>query len=152
MATCTTYHPSSLVASSDVLRAVLLGAASTHLACLPPASRWLCIGVSAIAFRVPLRAIAKPRREAAVSFGRALAKKISSNSFASKSNEEIEAGFRRQYHVLAGSLRVSSRAGSLKLTGRGLSCISGVNEEPPFELSPTSPFDLRTSFWTSSSR
>ncbi|RRT33546.1 hypothetical protein B296_00056813 [Ensete ventricosum] len=33
-----------------------------------------------------------------------------------------------------------------------LGCISGVNGEPPLEFSPTSSLDLRTSFWTLSSR
>ncbi|RRT64594.1 hypothetical protein B296_00016280 [Ensete ventricosum] len=53
---------------------------------------------------------ANPRREAVVGFGRALAKKCSSNSFANKSNEDIEAGCRRQHHVLADPLRVVGKA------------------------------------------
>ncbi|RRT33582.1 hypothetical protein B296_00049892 [Ensete ventricosum] len=53
---------------------------------------------------------ANPRREATVGFGRVLAKKFSSNSFANKSNEDIETGLRRQYHVLVGPLRVVGKA------------------------------------------
>ncbi|RRT70677.1 hypothetical protein B296_00021244 [Ensete ventricosum] len=45
---------------------------------------------------------------------------------------------------------VDSRAGNLKLVVIGLSCISGVNGEPPFELSPVSSFDLVIAFCASS--
>ncbi|RWV86529.1 hypothetical protein GW17_00051572 [Ensete ventricosum] len=55
-----------------------------------------------------------PRREAVVDFGRALAKKFNSNSFANKSNEDIEAGLRREYQVLAGSQeQLCDRAGAI---------------------------------------
>ncbi|RRT47971.1 hypothetical protein B296_00006593 [Ensete ventricosum] len=50
---------------------------------------------------------ANPKREAVVGFGRALAKKFNSNSFANISNKDIEAGLKRQYQVLAGPLRES---------------------------------------------
>ncbi|RRT72205.1 hypothetical protein B296_00024238 [Ensete ventricosum] len=50
MATYPTCHPSSLVVSRGVLGAIMLESASTHLACSPPASRRLCIGVPAVAF------------------------------------------------------------------------------------------------------
>ncbi|RWW28168.1 hypothetical protein GW17_00007374 [Ensete ventricosum] len=51
-----------------------------------------------------------PRREAVVGLGRALAKKFSSNSLVSKSNEGIDAGLRREYQVLADPLRVVGKA------------------------------------------
>ncbi|RZS18473.1 hypothetical protein BHM03_00050747 [Ensete ventricosum] len=51
-----------------------------------------------------------PRREAMVGFGRALAKKFSSNSFANKSNKDIDTCLRREYHILAGPLRVVEKA------------------------------------------
>ncbi|RWW59316.1 hypothetical protein BHE74_00033759 [Ensete ventricosum] len=52
----------------------------------------------------------RPRSEAAVGLGRALAKKFNSNSFASKSNDEIEDGLSRLYHIRAGPLRVVGKA------------------------------------------
>ncbi|RRT31860.1 hypothetical protein B296_00047457 [Ensete ventricosum] len=51
-----------------------------------------------------------PRREVVVGLGHALAKKFSSNSLASKSNEGIDAGLRREYQVLAAPLRVVEKA------------------------------------------
>ncbi|RZR92907.1 hypothetical protein BHM03_00021294, partial [Ensete ventricosum] len=51
-----------------------------------------------------------PRREAVVGFGHALAKKFSSNSFANRSNEDIDAGLRQEYQVLPGPLRVVGKA------------------------------------------
>ncbi|RZR85892.1 hypothetical protein BHM03_00012962 [Ensete ventricosum] len=47
-----------------------------------------------------------PMREAVVGLGRALVRKFDSNSFTDRSNEDIEAGLRQQYQVLAGPLRV----------------------------------------------
>ncbi|RZR72495.1 hypothetical protein BHM03_00014085 [Ensete ventricosum] len=44
----------------------------------------------------------------------------------------------------------TKKAGNLKLVVIGLSCISGVKGEPPFELSPVSSFDLVIAFCTSS--
>ncbi|RRT77517.1 hypothetical protein B296_00001414 [Ensete ventricosum] len=44
-----------------------------------------------------------------VCLGRALARKFNSNSFANRSNEDIEAGLRREYQVLAATLRPSWR-------------------------------------------
>ncbi|RZR99199.1 hypothetical protein BHM03_00028699 [Ensete ventricosum] len=41
----------------------------------------------------------RPRSEAAVGLGQGLAKKFSSNSFASKSNDEIEDGLSQIYHI-----------------------------------------------------
>ncbi|RZS08435.1 hypothetical protein BHM03_00039408 [Ensete ventricosum] len=55
-------------------------------------------------------------------------------------------------HVEIGRHIYRQRADNLKLVGIGLSCISGVKGEPPFELSPVSSFDLVTSFCTSSKR
>ncbi|RRT40177.1 hypothetical protein B296_00035152 [Ensete ventricosum] len=51
-----------------------------------------------------------PKREAVVGLGCALARKFNSNSFANRSNEDIEAGLRREYQVLAGPLRVVRKA------------------------------------------
>ncbi|RRT83423.1 hypothetical protein B296_00017726 [Ensete ventricosum] len=51
-----------------------------------------------------------PKREAVVSLGRALARKFNSNSFANRSNEDIEVGLRREYQVLAGPLSVVGKA------------------------------------------
>ncbi|RWW72924.1 hypothetical protein BHE74_00019233, partial [Ensete ventricosum] len=51
-----------------------------------------------------------PKREAVVGLGRALARKFNSNSFANRSNKDIEAGLRREYQVLAGPLRVVGKA------------------------------------------
>ncbi|RRT42225.1 hypothetical protein B296_00022753 [Ensete ventricosum] len=62
---------------------------------------------------------ANPRREAVVGFGRALVKKFNSNSFANKSNEDIEAGLRRQYQVLAGPLRVVGKARHISVSNVG---------------------------------
>ncbi|RWW42535.1 hypothetical protein BHE74_00051913 [Ensete ventricosum] len=53
MTTCPTSLPSSLVVPRGVLGVVLLGGTSTRLACQPLVSRRLCIGVPAVAFRVP---------------------------------------------------------------------------------------------------
>ncbi|RRT65491.1 hypothetical protein B296_00010445 [Ensete ventricosum] len=97
------------------------------------------------------------RSEAAVGFGRALARKFCTNSLASWSKEKLEAGLSWLYHIRVGPLKVvgktrhMSAAGNLKLVSIGLSCISGAKSEPHLELSPPSSFDFVTSFCTSSS-
>ncbi|RWW10749.1 hypothetical protein GW17_00025694 [Ensete ventricosum] len=87
---------------------------------------------------------AMPRSEAAVGFGRALARKFCSSSFASWSKEIMDAGWRRMYYIRAGPLKV--------LVGIGLSYISEAKGDLCLEFSPASSFDLVTSFYTSSSR
>ncbi|RWW53236.1 hypothetical protein BHE74_00040293 [Ensete ventricosum] len=67
-----------------------------------------------------------PRREAMVGLGRALAKKFNSNSFANRSNEDIEAGLRREYQVLAGPLRVVGKARNINVQGHLSMECSGV--------------------------
>ncbi|RRT68484.1 hypothetical protein B296_00010367 [Ensete ventricosum] len=51
-----------------------------------------------------------PRRDAAVDFGRALAKKFSLNSLASWSNQKIEEGLRQLYYTWAGPRKVVGNA------------------------------------------
>ncbi|RRT35876.1 hypothetical protein B296_00045493 [Ensete ventricosum] len=55
-----------------------------------------------------------------VDFGRALAMKLNSNSFANRSNEDIEAGLRREYQILAARIDVLCRiaAAIIRLKGR----------------------------------
>ncbi|RWW51649.1 hypothetical protein BHE74_00041982 [Ensete ventricosum] len=84
------------------------------------------------------------RSEAAIGFGRALARKFCSNSLVSWSKEVMVVYWRWSYHIRAGPLRV--------LAGIGLSRISGVKGDLCLELFVNSSFDLMTSFWTSSRR
>ncbi|RWW60673.1 hypothetical protein BHE74_00032315 [Ensete ventricosum] len=60
-----------------------------------------------------------PRREAAISLGRALARKFSLNSFASWSHEEIEDDFKRLYHILADPLKRDRVKGAHSKLGFG---------------------------------
>ncbi|RWW77265.1 hypothetical protein BHE74_00014578 [Ensete ventricosum] len=50
------------------------------------------------------------RTDATVGFGRELARKLSSNSFASESKEEMDDGLSRLYHIWVGSHRVVGKA------------------------------------------
>ncbi|RWV90946.1 hypothetical protein GW17_00046810 [Ensete ventricosum] len=50
------------------------------------------------------------RSDTVVGFGRELAIKLSSNSFARELNEEMDDGLSRLYHILAGPLRVVGKA------------------------------------------
>ncbi|RRT40180.1 hypothetical protein B296_00058680, partial [Ensete ventricosum] len=95
------------------------------------------------------------RSEAAIGFGRALARKFCSNSLVSWSKEVMVVDWRRLYHIRAGPLTVvrktwhnsaSDETGRLKLAGIGLSRISGVKGDLCLELFVNSSFDLMTSF------
>ncbi|RWW78531.1 hypothetical protein BHE74_00013250 [Ensete ventricosum] len=56
-----------------------------------------------------------PRRDAAVDFGRALAKKFSLNSLTSWSNQKIKEGLRQLYHTWAGPRKVAAGLGAVSV-------------------------------------
>ncbi|RWW40012.1 hypothetical protein BHE74_00054601 [Ensete ventricosum] len=152
MATCPTCPPSSLVAVGGVLGVAPLGGASTRPACLPPTSRRPCIDAPVAASRVALRAITRSvtRRTLMVSVLLIMPGWLGMDGdmeFLGPVSTECSDVLCR---IAAAIIRLEGRES--KGGRRDLSCISGVNGEPPLELSPISPLDLRISFWTSSSR
>ncbi|RZS10766.1 hypothetical protein BHM03_00042035 [Ensete ventricosum] len=75
------------------------------------------------------------RTDEAVSLRRELARKLSSNSLASESKEEMDDGLSRLSYIQVGPLRVVGKAQHNRAS----------------ELSPSSSFDLTNSLWTWSS-
>ncbi|RWW55452.1 hypothetical protein BHE74_00037911 [Ensete ventricosum] len=64
-----------------------------------------------------------PRSEAAVGFGRVLARKFCSSSLASWSKEKMDAGLRRLYHIRAGPLKVVGKTRCMSTLDKSYSVI-----------------------------